>query len=219
MPNHVSNEITASDEVLKALLNEEGEIDFNTVVPMPESLSIAEGSDTSLGKALVDISTSSFSQEDLDSRLKGKSEEEIEKLRELGITALQNIEKYGHQSWYGWCVEHWGTKWNAYGQEIKDDSLEFETAWSAPISVLEALSKKFPEERIRLRWADEDTSYNVGDVVFLNGKIVEDNSPIDGSKEAYELAFALSGSEEYYEFNEETDTYKYVDPYEEEELV
>ena len=38
MPNWSYNILNASDEVLKQIVNEEGEIDFNTVVPMPKEL-------------------------------------------------------------------------------------------------------------------------------------------------------------------------------------
>ncbi|MEC7688115.1 MAG: hypothetical protein VX514_03650 [Candidatus Thermoplasmatota archaeon] len=51
----------------------------------------------------------------------------------------------GHNNWYDWCVERWGTKW-----DIDDDALEFEdhgdgtatirgwfeSAWSPPIAAL-----------------------------------------------------------------------------------
>ena len=38
MPNWSYNILNAPDEVLKQIVNEEGEIDFNTVVPMPKEL-------------------------------------------------------------------------------------------------------------------------------------------------------------------------------------
>ena len=38
MPNWSYNILNASDEVLKQIVNKQGEIDFNTVVPMPKEL-------------------------------------------------------------------------------------------------------------------------------------------------------------------------------------
>jgi hypothetical protein len=38
MPNWCHNTLTASDEALKQIVNEEREIDFNTVIPMPKEL-------------------------------------------------------------------------------------------------------------------------------------------------------------------------------------
>jgi len=52
--------------------------------------------------------------------------------------------------WYSWCIENWGTKWEAdmLGIEVNDyDTLEisFNTAWSPPEGVIEKLREKFPE--------------------------------------------------------------------------
>ena len=52
--------------------------------------------------------------------------------------------------WYHWCIENWGTKWEAdmLGLEVSDyDSLEisFNTAWSPPEGVVEKLREKFPD--------------------------------------------------------------------------
>ena len=52
--------------------------------------------------------------------------------------------------WYHWCIENWGTKWEAdvTGFEVQDyDTLEIEflTAWSPPQGVVEKLREKFPE--------------------------------------------------------------------------
>ena len=56
--------------------------------------------------------------------------------------ALRNREKYNYDSWYAWCVDNWGTKWDI--QEMDDDdnfnvsedgksvSFSFDTAWAPP---------------------------------------------------------------------------------------
>ena len=38
MPNWTYNKLTASDEVLKQIVDENGEIDFNTIISMPKEL-------------------------------------------------------------------------------------------------------------------------------------------------------------------------------------
>lgn len=58
-----------------------------------------------------------------------------------GAAAAANIEKYGASDWYQWCVDNWGTKWDANtdGYEaIADEDgksvvLSFSTAWGPPI--------------------------------------------------------------------------------------
>ena len=62
-----------------------------------------------------------------------------------------------NQGGYEWCVEHWGTKWNAFGVRIDlekamqggevDDCVKFSfsTPWSPPTPVIEHASEQFPE--------------------------------------------------------------------------
>ena len=52
--------------------------------------------------------------------------------------------------WYMWCVNNWGTKWDAGDVDIEyEDSeimqLEFDTAWSPPEGIMEKLREKYPE--------------------------------------------------------------------------
>lgn len=58
----------------------------------------------------------------------------------------ENLEKFGHTSWYTWRIENWGTKW-----EVADGDLEydpetngatgwFQTAWSPPVTAMETLT-------------------------------------------------------------------------------
>jgi hypothetical protein len=125
--------------------------------------------------------------------------------------ALDNIRDYGHQDWYSWSTSNWGTKGNAYSQNSDEGSNEisFETAWSTPYPVIEALSRKYPEAVISMRYADEDFGHNVGEYTFQAGDIVEETTPEGGSEEAYELAADIQGSPEWltdrvYEIEAET---------------
>ena len=52
--------------------------------------------------------------------------------------------------WYMWCVNNWGTKWDACDKSIdyEDDeilALTFNTAWSPPEGIVERLREKYPE--------------------------------------------------------------------------
>jgi len=71
--------------------------------------------------------------------------------------------------WYSWSVKNWGTKWNAYDVAVFRDEndegtilITFQTAWSHPRPVIQALSKKFPETDFGLMYADEDWGANYG---------------------------------------------------------
>ena len=56
-------------------------------------------------------------------------------------------------NWYDWSIENWGTKWDADDVEVVDEDEEsitysFDTAWSPPEPICEALRAKFPDLNI-----------------------------------------------------------------------
>lgn len=50
-------------------------------------------------------------------------------------------------NWSNWCVQNWGTKWNAYQCKHGVDSdrafIEFQTAWGPPWPVMAAFCNRF----------------------------------------------------------------------------
>ena len=61
-----------------------------------------------------------------------------------------NKEKYGYSGWYDWCINNWGTKWDA-GNENDEDldcadpnkvQLSFDTAWQPPVAFFEKLTEQ-----------------------------------------------------------------------------
>lgn len=67
-------------------------------------------------------------------------------------------EEYGKNNWYDWSVENWGTKWNTLPDEVKfddfGDTLEFsfDTAWSPPLPIIDALMSRFPNLHFTLAY-------------------------------------------------------------------
>lgn len=131
MPNHCHNDlyICGTQEAVQALLtaiaSEDRLIDFNKIIPYPENFR--------------------------------KLDEECEVLGYAGFA-----EKYGprakdgyNSGGYEWCTENWGTKWNAYHQVRRDyegPCITFQTAWTPPVKVIQALAAKHPEVTLRLEW-------------------------------------------------------------------
>ena len=113
-------------------------------------------------------------------------------MEDVGKAYIDNILEYGADTWYDWCCNNWGTKWNACDAEIGDDYLEFETAWSAPFPVISKLSHRFPELTFRHEYADEDLGSNCGIHIYKDG--VEVSRDIFGSYDkAHEFASDLWG--------------------------
>lgn len=66
--------------------------------------------------------------------------------------------------------------------------MEFFTAWNSVPKIITLLSKKYPEQTITYRWADENIGYNVGVMTLKGGEVIDINVPEGGSREAYERA-------------------------------
>ena len=52
--------------------------------------------------------------------------------------------------WYKWRCKNWGTKWNAYYQEVTQDipeeyAIQFDTAWGPPYPIFRALKEQWPD--------------------------------------------------------------------------
>lgn len=120
MPNWCSNHITVrgTDQAeIKRLANALAAGEFcGAVVPMPEELNITSGF---LGDPVAQA--------------------------ELEAKSKANREKYGYANWYDFNVAEWGTKWDVSCEEVEIDedglgfSGMFESAWSPPMRVAEAL--------------------------------------------------------------------------------
>jgi len=60
-----------------------------------------------------------------------------------------NVEKYGYSTWYEFCVNNWGTKWDVGGSDGVDHTMEsdggtrlsvsFESAWAPPCAAYDTL--------------------------------------------------------------------------------
>ena len=131
MPNWCSNFVEVSHEdpsKIKALAEamERGEF-LSHVIPVPEDLQIVAG------------------------RV-GADDNPDQK--ELERKTAENLEKYGAGNWYDFCVNRWGTKWDVdcQGQvdvhpEGKLVTASFDSAWSPPTGVYEALVEQGYEVR------------------------------------------------------------------------
>ena len=213
------------DELLKSVKGKDSVLDFNKIIPMPESLNIEAGSRTERGlKAYKDFiyvyTFAGTEQKDLLNIPKEKEEiflrtrQDIRRDEwELGKTAFQNEQKYGAATWYEWARSSWGTKWSAYNAEIgEDNTIMFNTAWSRAMPVIQKLSENFPDLYFEYCWADEDFGVNVGMAEFENGEVTFDEFYNAHSRDAYELAaelWNLDLAEEGYVFNEESQSYDY----------
>ena len=61
----------------------------------------------------------------------------------LAEAGKKNLDTYGYQNWYDYCVGEWGTKWDArdatYDIDGNQVTIYFDTAWSPPMGIYHAL--------------------------------------------------------------------------------
>ena len=160
MPNHITNilKFEGDSEQVHAMLDKIksdelgfGSIDFNKIIPMPESLNIEAGSRTdealyvcmmALNPAAPDMGVPKLSSEEYQKlagivgRSKGEQFMMLDAQRisraskytplsdviAMGQVVISNFLQYGCGDWYGWCNRNWGTKWNAYDVHFDQES-------------------------------------------------------------------------------------------------
>lgn len=221
MPNHVTNKIIIHspnlDEVLAFVKSENSDFDFNTLIPMPESLDIEESS--TKNAAFVYVLTDGYKQADQYSRPfrhrkyfgsvfndfssweseLERSKVDFERIKDdpeklsqflnLGNQVAENYNKYGCSTWYQWCIKNWETKWNAYDVLVTENSIKFDTAWSSPQPVIEKLVSQF---KLSCTVKTFDEGYNFWSIQeYQNGEIHSKRKSFPEDRDA--LASELKG--------------------------
>lgn len=192
MPNWVKVKIQASKSAVQAILNENGDVDFNKVIAYPgkDSFDGVLCSAERYAKVAVNypVSNSQFMgrldmiarQEGIPSNMQGEEKAQFDEM-------VDNYTKHGYLHVMDFNTKEWGTKWNACQSSYDEQTgeLSFETAWSCPEPVLIAWSKMFPDEVIAIKYADEDIGSNCGTFSLKDGEAIEDDiaPPYQGRSE------------------------------------
>lgn len=161
MSDHITVKLTAHDEVLNALINRNGEIDFNQIVPIPPLKLKGQnihGQASNLARLVFEKNP--WTDELTADQLGPKAFVQF-------TSMLENKRKYGYYHHLECQTEMWGTKWNAYDQTIEPGVLIFNTANNSPDPVLIQLSKRFPDEVLHITITDHG---DVETISIKNGK-------------------------------------------------
>jgi hypothetical protein len=85
-------------------------------------------------------------------------------------------DEYDGGGWYEWRIENWGTKWQPdtiyydYKKGDKSITIEFDTAWSPPITWLEKAISKYPNLYFNMSYHEDGMSFR-GEAESINGFI------------------------------------------------
>lgn len=90
----------------------------------------------------------------------------------------------GHE----WCQKNWGTKWNFAEPKIIDETIctkliyDFQTAWSPPIPIINAMSKKFPNLQFTLQYWEGGAGFKGTYSIKNNAVIISEEKKYIGSR-------------------------------------
>ena len=122
--------------------------------------------------------------------LDGPEEKDSKKKEELK-------KEHGHDNWYDWCCDKWGTKWPARGLGLKnspdmlrvgDEKLivSMDTAWSLPNGIITTMANDHPFVRIFITCMEEALFFG-GSMTIHGGKV--SNNIIEPTQEDYDAWF------------------------------
>ncbi|WP_353191385.1 hypothetical protein [Pandoraea pnomenusa] len=182
MPNWVTNKVTAPSHVIESMLNVDSGVDFSNIEPFPgefpwDHVNIAaeQLSEIVVGRPLSD--NPMIARLEAANRARTRLEDLGDEAFEQFLQMLRNHRKCRFFHQMDFARERWGTKWNACDSsaDVVAGTASFETAWSCPMPVFLGLSKKFPADRIDVKYADEDIGSNCGMFALLGGEVIESN--------------------------------------------
>jgi hypothetical protein len=97
----------------------------------------------------------------------------------IGVKEVADCKEKGLIDWFSWNIGNWGTKWNVSGCDIKDEdksiTVWFETAWSPPIPILVALTKKYTGLSFTLEYSEGGMCFR-GVFEGQQGEVIRDDS-------------------------------------------
>ena len=179
------------------------EVYLTAIDPDAPDYGVAKTSKPELYKILDTINRSDYrflrkpplTQDQIDSYTKLTN---FSQLVAVGRQAVDNMVKYGSFTWYDWSIKNWGTKWNSYDayntSSYDGYEMEFNTAWSAPHPVIDALAKKYPNVYIIHEWVDESIGENCGIWEYSKGKCVRQHE-FGNRKECIDFAARFWGED------------------------
>lgn len=206
MPNYCENELKVrgtKEEALtfvKKAKGEKGAFSFSSLYPAPKSLfDVTAGSRENFYEIMYTKIPEALLKHMRNDGIEMPSREDAlayqaklwnvdpKKAMEIANKLKHNIDCHGHLTWYTWCIENWGTKWDVENMSqllsSKDITLRgkktwsllylFGSAWSPPKDAILHISKDFSELEFTLSFWEGGNGFK-GMFKCKDGKIKKD---------------------------------------------
>ena len=122
------------------------------------------------------------STEDILEYIRGKTEFDFDKINPIPPEISEKDLRY-------WCIQNWGTKWNAEDIEVTVDdevrAILFRTPWGPPLEIYTILSKIFPETLFEFQFLKESKRYG-GAGLVQNGELTLNNADKKFNRKLYD---------------------------------
>jgi len=166
--DHVKQSISGLDEEDRIR-----PIDFYKIIPMPPELNVSDMDEVKAFCRQKFIKKTP--EKHLEIFLKAEGTEKYQSYLLLAEKYYDNYLKHGYMTWYDWCIEKWGTKWNAMYDEFQEQNnaptiIHFITATDPPIPVLNTLACKYPKISFSLEYFYESNHKDITTVEFKVGE-------------------------------------------------
>ena len=86
------------------------------------------------------------------------------------INVMYNQIKFGDSSIYDYNLTNYGISGHPQNESFQHNRIKFETPWTHPTFIIEKLSTLFPEETIRVKYADQGSDSHCEEYDILNGE-------------------------------------------------
>ena len=164
--------------------------DFNKIISIPEPLNLEYDSWMMILDNEFTVDDGFKYHLDVFKKYLNKTEDSETK-KDNFITGIKNYLDYGYTTWYGWCKENWGTRYNAYDcVTLSRTKFKFKITNNNVVKIIKKISLEYPYVKLIYTYINEDTGYKVGRYTYFNG---EETSyiPENGSKAAYDMCFEI----------------------------
>lgn len=187
----VAVELRSAPQVVAALINTAGEVDYRKVLPSP----CPEGNDweriSFTAEALANMIVCAGNERDSPTQAAYFEKRVAELTARMSPEALEkaqimvrNHKACGYYNDMDFALSRWGSPWNSMQSNVvlSEGYARFDAVNTCPHGVLEELSRKFPEAHLRVKYVSEEYGFDCGRFTLRAGEYLMREEAAKGSR-------------------------------------